>query len=1227
MSKTDSSKLNSDLKAYLDEISDDLYSGHASVMIGAGFSKNAIKNTDGSKSFLDWNGLADVFFHKINGRQPDESDRYLNPMKLAEEVEATFGREILEKLVSDNLPDREYDPSELHDKLIRLPWNNIFVTNYDTLIERATEKSEVRYDIVRNQKNLVRSKYPRVVKLHGSFHSNERFILTEEDYRTYPSKYALFVNTVQQSLVENSLCLIGFSGDDPNFLHWLGWIKDNLGTNHAPRIYLIGSFNLATSKRKLLEHKNITILDYASGLSREKDQHQIAIKRFIGYLHEKEKDKIPLNWPSQEPSMCPDKKGDDNTKDELLSVTKLWRKTREKYPGWVICPYINRIILMKNTEQWVYSGHTKIESNEKYLIYFWYELVWRLERCLFPIKDHFACNINRMINELDPFDEKNKNKEFKVKWFYLGLALLRFYREKGQNKAWQKLYEKLNSVQGLYDDLRVKLLFEECNFFLYSNDVNKLPFAFEKIRKEKLKPFEKARLSSMLAEFGNINEANSLIEESLNSIRLIQNLKPVTNNYQHLSEESLILEIQKTIKNAKFLMRDDRPSSDDIKKDWEYENYVWKRLDNLKKYKCDPWVELKYFILKLTDRSVATRPIEVKGDFDIGYRTVSHKPFKIDAEVLLAYNLLRLMEDASLPFNVHRMTTLGQDSIQGAILRIQVHFPSWAFSVLVRSGDSKSVNKVFDRETIAKLSFNEVNELLESFLSMMDNSAKLIERYDPVKKANIGTRIANVVPEIISRLISKANRDNSHRVLDLLKMIYISNEKFNYSTIGRLLKRTIKSWPRNDYNYLVNFILDHLAPIEKKHPYLLRDFHDPLTIIDTEEIKNNNIQILVKPSKIDCLLSSFERLKAGERYQTFLRLAALYDLEMFTQEQSERFGEILWSHRASDNFPELRVPKSDFMYYPCPQNINLSSLLKNHLLSLKLPYQKDDSISKNAFSDFFSEFENSFRFLGTLIPWNENDALELLNKVLNWYESDKKFYYECKEQDIFFKKQDFIDKFYMGVELISYASIPFISNYKLDEQMDKLLLFAEEISSNNISASRLLCQILIKNSNKTEMLKLIKHELSSNDYLISTSATIAIKELVESAFESPTLSKFKPLWKLLEEIVYWRKYPQLPLALQGLSVLISENKEFLDNVNMENLLFGLKWIRVDGESENSRDISFDSRLEARRNAAELAFNIYKYYSDKKIAIPGEILRWKEVMQSEDEFYEVKKFWT
>lgn len=76
--------------------------------------------------------------------------------------------------------------------------------------------------------------HPRLVKLHGSFPDIQSFIITEKDYRTYPQRFLEFVNTVRQSFIENILCLIGFSGDDPNFLSWIGWLRDVMGAQVSP---------------------------------------------------------------------------------------------------------------------------------------------------------------------------------------------------------------------------------------------------------------------------------------------------------------------------------------------------------------------------------------------------------------------------------------------------------------------------------------------------------------------------------------------------------------------------------------------------------------------------------------------------------------------------------------------------------------------------------------------------------------------------------------------------------------------------------------------------------------------------------------------------------------------------------------------------------------------------------------------------------------------------------
>jgi hypothetical protein len=84
---------------------------------------------------------------------------------------------------------------------------------------------------------------------------------TQEDYRTYPKKFPIFVNTIQQSLLENDFFLIGFSANDPNFLNWVGWMRDYFGERLRKSIFLLGIDKPEACWEKFLDSRNITFID------------------------------------------------------------------------------------------------------------------------------------------------------------------------------------------------------------------------------------------------------------------------------------------------------------------------------------------------------------------------------------------------------------------------------------------------------------------------------------------------------------------------------------------------------------------------------------------------------------------------------------------------------------------------------------------------------------------------------------------------------------------------------------------------------------------------------------------------------------------------------------------------------------------------------------------------------------------------------------------------------
>ena len=245
-----------DAKVHLLAIRKALANRNAAVMVGAGFSRNA----EGGHNLATWSQLSEALANKLEPERKPGTFTPATASQLAEQYARVFSPTHLEQLIKRCIPDDQVMPGQLHTQLLELPWSEVFTTNYDTLLERAAESLlDASYFTVCTREDIPQSKIlgrRRIVKLHGSFPSHRPFILTEEEYRTYPEQFAPFVNLVRQSLLENVFCLIGFSGDDPNFLHWLGWVRDMLD-KHALPVYLFLAQEPTLGERKLYEARGV----------------------------------------------------------------------------------------------------------------------------------------------------------------------------------------------------------------------------------------------------------------------------------------------------------------------------------------------------------------------------------------------------------------------------------------------------------------------------------------------------------------------------------------------------------------------------------------------------------------------------------------------------------------------------------------------------------------------------------------------------------------------------------------------------------------------------------------------------------------------------------------------------------------------------------------------------------------------------------------------------------
>lgn len=125
--------------------------GAASVMVGAGFSKNA-DVVDDDTSAPNWEELAIAMFEELYKKPSNEDDIQKweiqkirktsgkNVLKLAEEYKSVFGRIKLNKFIETSINDDKYIPGNLHKKLLSLNWRDVFTTNYELYWKEPSTK-------------------------------------------------------------------------------------------------------------------------------------------------------------------------------------------------------------------------------------------------------------------------------------------------------------------------------------------------------------------------------------------------------------------------------------------------------------------------------------------------------------------------------------------------------------------------------------------------------------------------------------------------------------------------------------------------------------------------------------------------------------------------------------------------------------------------------------------------------------------------------------------------------------------------------------------------------------------------------------------------------------------------------------------------------------------------------------------------------------------------------
>ncbi|HDX9591009.1 TPA: SIR2 family protein [Bacillus pseudomycoides] len=745
-----------------------------SVMIGAGFSLNAKKIEESMEGMAVWNDLKRRLIRDLSHHKDIEQKDVL---EIGQIYVKEYGRSSLDEILKSAIPDDNYEPDKLHYNLLKLPWTDIYTTNYDTLLERAKKHVyERNYQVVYDISDIPSSVSPRIIKLHGSFPANRPFVFTTNDYEDYPKKFSPFVNMVQQSIMETVFVLIGFSGDDPNFERWTTWVSQNLG-EHMPKIYMIG-YGQKERKSELAD-KGITLIDFECIYHKHENPfHQMFTDVFKFFEYKEREEKI--KWPHRTYSQF-DK-----------GIEKL-KYNRETYPGWIVMPDEIRREHAKEIRNlgrnFLDNSQKEVLGNEMFAGL--NEILWCYEKFAIPLE----YDIHKKLQDL--VDKQNQN-EINKNLYPLILRLFKEARLDCDQKNFKK-YKNILENLPLGKEQQHYFTYEQVLYHLNFCEIETVENLIQQWNVDSKEIEWGIKKAVIIARINRKDKAKKMFEEYLQVIRKLLSIKP--DDYRLLSLESIALH-----------------NRNKITREWDY---GYDRLRYLSGKYCDSNKEFDRAVISIKKYENNLGAKEWRG-FDPGTKnsTVKFGDY-MKQELIDSYAVLQMQDTYALTINDELQYNL-------ALKNIEIFHSCYSQIKRINRITIKEMDEIFRREDVYVLDDHMSDILVYILKNVISNKNR--------SHMNI-----NVALEILSRIYLALSLEKQKEVdIEVLKFIDSekSNGAADTSILVKLIKRIFFAKNREQSKVFCEQIMNTKIKVQHytdKSEYQSEFFEPLLEIFDKRE--------------------------------------------------------------------------------------------------------------------------------------------------------------------------------------------------------------------------------------------------------------------------------------------------------------------------------------------------------------------------------------------------------
>lgn len=1070
----------------------------AAIMIGAGFSRSAARHVSGNKKMPLWDSFSKKLVEELNPHNKDLS--FSDPLRVAEEYRAYFGQSALNDQIRSQIDNDAWRTGKLYETLLELPWSEVMTTNWDTLLERAAKDVHgPYYTPVSRPSDLAWAPSPRIVKLHGTIGVTDTFIAAQEDYRTYPEKFASFVNFARQVFIENELCLLGFSGEDPNFLQWAGWVRDHLA-DHARKIYLVGALNLSAPQRVYLESINIAPVDLWDAVKEIQDRdlrHQTAITFFLQAMNEEGKTKGRMHeWhPSNlhRPQVANEDfsrkfKDHEYAAHLLKGQLATLQNDRQSYPGWIVCPPGLRGQVQRQLNDPTPNPNNIAALAPDDRAKLLYEIAWRHGITFDYIHPWLAEALFQVASQTEQC-VVSKHQQMEI-----ALVLLKNSRwldasEEGGKKVIEEYVLHLTGLLEKYaqylPDCTAELAYHQALIARDSLDYGGMDVSVEKIQGED--PVWKLRQAALLMELGRFDEGAKLIATAYGELR--------ENHRRDLYSIPILSRLvwAHLLLNVAHRVNSNQPP----------EELPLFAESNYRKWKCDAWTWIDD-IQKKADKKQEThakdqKPVEPlfqQGHYRDNSSTISFS--NETSEYLLLEGLTREvgipLRSGSAFMNVNLLTEsagkLALSGGAGADLR------DYTLAIRAASSESSSsIKDVFSRIGVACASKEVIDALVDSLLVAIAYWRKQRSQGTADQK-NHALSALRVLMEVLARLVVRVSPAKAKDVFRLALSIGHQSDARHFwlfDVIDHLLTHALSSIPKSEQGEL---LADTLAfPLQSEignsnsPPW-------PNPCIDYPNARNTYSNL---ESRIHQLIAAVAHIGSTSRAAALQRLLPLAKKDGFlTLEECASLAAALWGSAPDyQNLPETGLFPHALLLLPVPDKSRVESLVRKYL------YGRSEDVLMNTQKELLSfpspEIEQAVTvYAGManaaanetthLLPTPEQ-ALALFDQLVAWRPK--------KEEDDFFgsvtsNRKQLIDS--IG-KALSYAIAPALSDEaKTLNRFEQLKLFSEGIEGAFAAIPALIYFAKINDEVALAVERIIQKSLQDRDASKVAYAAIALQK-------------------------------------------------------------------------------------------------------------------------------------